>query len=88
MDFCAKTFGAVPVYSDTDPAAVQIGQQVDLIWVGSLFTHIDPARWNDFLDLFARTLRPGGVLVLSTFDQPRLPVLDAMNLPDAEAAAA
>ena len=84
VDFCAKTFGAVPVYSHSDPAAVQIGQQVDLIWVGSLFTHIDPARWKDFLDLFARTLRPGGVLVLSTFDRLRLPILDSMNLVDAK----
>ncbi len=84
VDFCAKTFGAVPVYSHTDPAAVRIGQQVDLLWVGSLFTHIDPARWKDFLDLFARTLRPGGVLVLSTFDRPRLPGLESMNLPDAK----
>ena len=84
VDFCAETFGAVPVYSDADPAAVRIPHQVDLIWVGSLLTHIDPARWKDFLDLFARALRPGGLLVLSTFDQLRLPVLEAMNLPDAK----
>jgi CBS domain-containing protein/SAM-dependent methyltransferase len=83
VDFCAQTFGALPVYSDADPEVVQIGEQVDLIWVGSLFTHIHPARWNDFLALFARALRPGGVLVLSTFDRPRLPVLNAMNLADA-----
>jgi CBS domain-containing protein/SAM-dependent methyltransferase len=82
VDFCAATFGAVPVYGDTDPARVRIEQPVDLIWVGSLLTHIDPARWNDFLDLFARVLRPGGILVLTTFDRPRLPILDAMNLPD------
>lgn len=82
VDFCAETFAAVPVYGDTDPARVRIEQPVDLIWVGSLFTHIDPARWNDFLALFARVLRPGGILVLTTFDRPRLPILDAMNLPD------
>jgi CBS domain-containing protein/SAM-dependent methyltransferase len=82
VDFCAERFDAVPVYSDTDPARVRIEQPVDLIWVGSLLTHIDPARWNDFLDLFARVLRPGGILLLTTFDRPRLPILDAMNLPD------
>ena len=64
------------------PRGRAVGQQVDLIWVGSLFTHLDPARWKDFLDLFARTLRPGGVLVLSTFDRLRLASLDSMNLPD------
>ena len=65
VDFCAETFAAVPVYGNTDPARVRIDQPVDLIWVGSLFTHIDPARWNDFLDLFARVLRPGGILVVT-----------------------
>jgi SAM-dependent methyltransferase len=84
VDFCAETFGAVPVYSDPDPARVRIERQVDLIWVGSLFTHVDPAGWDDFLDLFARVLRPGGVLVVTTFDRPRLPYLATMNLPDAE----
>jgi SAM-dependent methyltransferase len=82
VDFCAETFGAVPVYGDTDPTRVRLEQPVDLIWVGSLFTHIEPARWSDFLDLFARVLRPGGLLVLTTFDRPRLPILDVMNLPD------
>jgi CBS domain-containing protein/SAM-dependent methyltransferase len=81
VDFCAETFGAAPVYGDTDPARVRIEQPVDLIWVGSLFTHLDPARWNEFLDLFARVLRPGGILVVTTFDRPRLPILNAMNLP-------
>jgi CBS domain-containing protein/SAM-dependent methyltransferase len=82
VDFCARTFGAVPVYSDADPARVRIEQQVDLVWVGSLFTHLEPARWGGFLDLFAHALRPGGLLVFTTFDRPRQPVLDSMNLPD------
>ncbi len=82
VDFCAQTFGAVPVYADADPARVRIAERVDLIWVGSLFTHVDPARWNAFLELFAGVLRPGGVLVVTTFDRPRLPYLGTMNLPD------
>ena len=85
VDFCAQTFGAEPVYSDADPAQVDIGRQVDLVWVGSLFTHLDPAQWGGFFDLFARALRPGGALVFTTFDKPRLPFLGTMNLPDPEA---
>src|SRR5215470_6242471 len=42
VDFCASTFGAVPVYSHDDPAKIPLGHNVfDLIWVGSLFTHFD-----------------------------------------------
>ena len=84
VDFCAETFGAEPLYSDTDPARVQLDQQVDVTWVGSLLTHIAFERWDGFMDLFARSLRPGGVLVFTTFDHPRLPSLGVMNLPDAE----
>jgi SAM-dependent methyltransferase len=84
VDFCAETFGAEPLYSDTDPARVQLDQQVDVTWVGSLLTHIAFERWDGFMELFARSLRPGGVLVFTTFDHPRLPSLGAMNLPDAE----
>jgi SAM-dependent methyltransferase len=82
VDYCARTFGAVPVYSDVDPARVRIDHEVELIWVGSLFTHVDPARWEGFLDLFAQVLRPGGILVFTTFDRPRRPVLDSMGLLD------
>jgi SAM-dependent methyltransferase len=66
VDFCARTFGARPAYSAHDPADVDLGEAFDLIWCGSLFTHLPAERWRGFLDLFARSLRPGGVLVFTT----------------------
>lgn len=66
VDFCASAFGAVPVYSAEDPSGIDLGPGgFDLIWVGSLFTHLDSGRWADFLRCFRRCLRPGGVLVFS-----------------------
>jgi SAM-dependent methyltransferase len=66
VDFCAATFGAAPVYATEDPAAIAVSRDAfDLIWVGSLLTHLDAPRWSQFLDLFRRCLRPGGVLVFS-----------------------
>lgn len=66
-DFCAATFGAVPVYSQEDPSRVPLEpDSFDLIWVGSLLTHLDAPRWTEFFDLFRRCLRPGGVLVFTT----------------------
>jgi len=67
VDFCAHTFGAVPVYSHHDPAKIPLEDSVfDLIWVGSLFTHLDTDLWLRFLTVFQATLRPGGVLIFST----------------------
>src|SRR5262245_38284150 len=41
VDFCAERFGAVPVYSDPDPERIPLEGTYDLIWVGSLLTHLD-----------------------------------------------
>jgi SAM-dependent methyltransferase len=66
VDFCAKAFGATPVYSDADPARIPLpADSFDLIWVGSLLTHLDARGWDAFLELFRRNLRPGGVVVFS-----------------------
>ena len=65
VDFCASTFGAKPVYSEEDPRALDLGT-FDLIWCGSLFTHLPAERWSWFLELFHRSLGPDGVLVLTT----------------------
>jgi len=66
VDFCARQFGSLPVYSDPDPARVRLAGGYDLIWVGSLFTHLDAERCREFLDLLRRNLAAGGLLVFST----------------------
>jgi SAM-dependent methyltransferase len=65
VDFCARIFGAEPRYSHEDPDVLSLGT-FDLIWVGSLFTHLAAERWLGFLRLFERSLAPGGVLVFTT----------------------
>lgn len=67
VDFCAATFGAVPVYSREDPAEIPLARGAfDLIVAVSLFTHFDADLWPGFLDLFSACLRPGGVLFFTT----------------------
>jgi SAM-dependent methyltransferase len=66
VDFCAETFGAVTAYSDRDPSRIMLSGQFDLIWCGSLLTHLDVDHWTGFLDLFERVLAPYGVLALTT----------------------
>jgi SAM-dependent methyltransferase len=66
VDFCAKAFDAIPVYSKESPDEIEIDGQFDLIWCGSLLIHLDSNRWPGFLRLFSRLLAPGGILVFTT----------------------
>lgn len=67
VDFCAETFSAIPVYSHQEPAQIPLDEKgFDLIWVGSLLTHLDRDLWVAFFKQFHRWLSPGGILVFST----------------------
>lgn len=67
VDFCASVFGASPIYSQEDAAKIPIDDnEYDLIWVGSLFTHLDAPRWVSLLAKLGASLREGGLLVFST----------------------
>ena len=65
VDFCAARFGATPIDSHPDPARVALAGPYDLIWVGSLMTHLDAKRWPGFFELFRSALAPGGVCVFT-----------------------
>jgi SAM-dependent methyltransferase len=65
VDFCRTEFGAHSVYSDTDLRSVVLGSDFDLIWCGSLLTHLDAPRWLEVLRAFVAALRPGGVAVVT-----------------------
>jgi SAM-dependent methyltransferase len=66
VDFCAAQFRAVPIYSRPNPADIPIYEQFDLIWVGSLLTHLDAPMWKSFLTFFRDHLAQDGLLVFSS----------------------
>jgi len=66
VDFCAATFGATPIYGHENPDEIDIRERYDLVWCGSLLTHLDAPRWPGFLDLFACVLADDGVVVFTT----------------------
>jgi SAM-dependent methyltransferase len=75
VQFCARAFGATPVVSRSDPAGISFDTRFDLIWCGSLFTHLSAERCRQFLDQFRRWLAPGGLLVFTLHGrsyEPRL----------------
>ncbi len=83
VDFCTQHFGGKAVYSQPELTEVAL-PTVDLIWVGSLFTHIDLDRTKRWLAYLARHLSPQGVLVATfhghwtrKYHEEILPIIDA-----------
>lgn len=66
LDHCAREFGAGPVSSSRDLRGLTLPASYDLIWCGSLLTHLDESRSIDLLRLLANHLNPGGILVFTT----------------------
>lgn len=67
--FCATEFGATPLRSTPSLAGLRLGCH-DLIWCGSLVTHIDEHRVAQLLRDFAGALVPGGVAILTIHGEP------------------
>ena len=65
VDFCTGTFGVNGVYSKQDLPALSLQKQFDLIWCGSLVTHLDEPRIVALMKFFQRHLLPGGLLVFT-----------------------
>lgn len=66
VDFCVERFGATPCYSRPDLRQLPFESQFDLIWMGSLLTHLPLDRWLTTLDCLVRWTRECGVIILST----------------------
>ena len=64
--FCAQQFSATPLVSIPDFRKLDFGRQFDLIWVGSLITHLPESVTVDFIDFALRHLTPQGVAVVSS----------------------
>jgi SAM-dependent methyltransferase len=65
VDYCARTFAATPVYSAENPRLIPLDDRFDLIWCGSLLTHLDREAWPPFLRFFQARLNPGGVCIFT-----------------------
>jgi len=66
VDFCHRTFNAIPVYSQKKTEQIPIKEKFDLIWCGSLFTHLNIDDFQDFLAFFESILSSQGILVFTT----------------------
>jgi SAM-dependent methyltransferase len=62
--FCATQFGVTPLRSTPSLDGMRLGRH-DLIWCGSLVTHLDEERVGQLLRSFATALLPGGIAVVT-----------------------
>ena len=65
VDFCAERLGMIPFYSQRDFNSLDLGQKYDLIWCGSLVTHLKPEDIEMLLRFFDRHLARAGIVVFT-----------------------
>lgn len=65
VDYCVKTFSATPAYSSKQVSEIKIDDSFDLIWNGSLLTHLDSDLWEGYIRLFESLLKPNGILIFT-----------------------
>jgi SAM-dependent methyltransferase len=66
VEFVAAAFGAQPIHSCSDPRQVDLGDEpFDVVFVGSLFTHLPRRTFGAWLEVLFRAVGPDGLLVFS-----------------------
>ena len=69
VDFSSRAFGARGVYSTPNFRDLHLGGTFDLIWVGSLLTHLPEHQTRQFLDFAGRHMGPDSRLVVTSHGQ-------------------
>lgn len=64
--FCSRELGADGLVAPVRPAELELPRRYDLIWCGSLLTHLDAADGEALIERLSSALAPGGTLVLTT----------------------
>ncbi len=65
VDFSAHEFDARAAYSVRDFRGLNLGEAYDLIWVGSLMTHLPATQTKHLLSALKRHLSPGGTALVT-----------------------
>lgn len=65
VDFCQKQFGATPILSMEDLREITMNRSFDLVWCGSLLTHLPAAAVQDGLRAITDWLAPGGLALIT-----------------------
>ncbi len=75
--FCREVFDADAWVSGTDVEALDFRGPHDLIWMGSVLTHLDDGVSRRLVDRAMQALNPGGLLVATTIGRAARAIQDA-----------
>jgi SAM-dependent methyltransferase len=81
VDFCVETFGVQGLYSSQDPREIKTASY-NLIWSGSLLTHLPEESWEPWLSFFADHLTPSGCAVFTTHGEAYARGAFPQHMPD------
>ncbi|MGH6811777.1 MAG: class I SAM-dependent methyltransferase [Methylocella sp.] len=70
--FCAEAFVATPWLATIDIETLNASKRFDLIWAGSVITHLPEKSTQALLNKFVSWLRPGGIAVFSSHGRTAL----------------
>ena len=76
VDYCVKTFGAKPLYSQENLKQFSAEGRYDLIWCGSLVTHFCEESTIELLDFFVRHLSKGGLMIFTVHGRSAISYLN------------
>lgn len=65
VEFCTRTFGARGVVTGANPDDVDFGHTFDVIFCGSLLTHLPEPQVHPILRLITRSLSPRGIAIVT-----------------------
>lgn len=77
LAFCVAHLGMQGFRVGTDPTAMNLGRGYDLIWVGSVVTHLDGPVIKSLLTALSEALAPGGHVVFTTHGDFAMSVLQS-----------
>lgn len=75
----ARTFGVHAFPSATSPDLVRHERTHDVVWVGSMFSHLPEGLFHDWLAKLWSFVSPRGVLCFSVHDETLLPAGEPMD---------
>ena len=77
LAFCLAHLGMQGFRVGTEPSEMKLGGGYDLIWVGSVVTHLDAPVINSLLTALGNALAPGGHVVFTTHGDFAMGVLQS-----------